>query len=346
MPTQLSSMDTRKDPRLFCASVKKKRNYSLEPLDLPLPKFKHDQYWIGPIPAKECTFVNLNDNIDKNFLEEMCAKFGEIIDCQIFYHPKTKKHLGLAKILFLTQRSARDCCQSLNQTTKMGNKMSVFIDTLGAERNKMIDQLTNSLAKPSILPPPPLPPQPPTVPGSIEASITKSPVMPKSGASFMPINTASSSSSPSSTGASAAVNNNTSGDTLQLPDSSNSLESRIAALFNINVNMPPIPGMSGLGSNSSASSSTLASSSSSTSMPSSSFISGSSNLMPNPHFDHFINNSNFINKSPNIFQVIFKKHTGRPHRHSTVSVQNELGKPFIKKVTFLMVPEHACGIFQ
>ena len=158
MPTHLShALDAPKDPRLFCAAVKKRRNYASEPLELPLPKFKHDQYWVGPIPAKECTFVNLNDNIDKAFLEEMCAKYGEIIDAKIYYHPKTKKHLGLAKIVFLTQRSARDCCSSLNQTTKMGNKMSVFIDTLGVERAKMVDQLCNGQAGALKQPIPPLP---------------------------------------------------------------------------------------------------------------------------------------------------------------------------------------------
>lgn len=81
---------------------------------------------MGPVPSKEVTFANLNDNIDKKFLEEMCTKFGELIECRIYYHPKTHKHLGIAKVLFETQRSARDCCNSLNKTTKMGNRMSVF----------------------------------------------------------------------------------------------------------------------------------------------------------------------------------------------------------------------------
>jgi hypothetical protein len=108
-----------------------------------LPKFKHDQYWVGPLTAKEVTFANLNDNIDRQFLENMCLKYGELIDCRVYYHPKTRKHLGLGKVLFQSERSARDCCAQLNQTTKMGNLMHVFLDTMGNERAKMIDQLCN-----------------------------------------------------------------------------------------------------------------------------------------------------------------------------------------------------------
>ncbi len=311
--------DSQKDPRLFCgAAVKKKRNYLVEPLDLPLPKFKHDQYWIGPVPAKECTFVNLNDNIDKVFLEEMCAKYGEIIDCKIYYHPKTKKHLGLAKVLFLTQRSARECCNGLDQTTKMGNKMGVFIDTMGTERSKMIDHLCNGLKPPQTYT---------TAPSvsSFDTSATNSPINsslqkpPLS--SFMPTtttstNAASSSSSPSSTIYPSNLfgplgMSNESMTSSQLQDSSSSLDSRIAALFNINI--PGIPGMANFSGASgaipnSASSSTLASSSSTSGL-----IGAGSSLMPNTtstsfHLDHLASNSNFLTKSPNVanvFQVIF-----------------------------------------
>ncbi len=134
-----SSITRTKDPRLFCATSKKKRNYLIDPLELPLPKFKIDQYWVGPMPSKEVTFANLNDNINKQFLEEMCAKFGEIHECKIYYHPKSKKHLGIAKVLFQSQHSASECCKALNNTTKMGNVMQVFLDTMGVERIKLID---------------------------------------------------------------------------------------------------------------------------------------------------------------------------------------------------------------
>lgn len=98
----LDSLLEPKDPRLFCTSSSssraRTRNYLIDPLQLPVPKFKHDQYWTGPMPFKELTFTDLNDNIDAKFLSSMCAKFGELAECRIYYHPRTRKHLGLAKV--------------------------------------------------------------------------------------------------------------------------------------------------------------------------------------------------------------------------------------------------------
>jgi histone-lysine N-methyltransferase SETD1 len=44
------------------------------------------------------TFTNLNDNIDKNFLENMLKTFGPLEEVRIFYNPKNKKHLGIGKV--------------------------------------------------------------------------------------------------------------------------------------------------------------------------------------------------------------------------------------------------------
>lgn len=74
----------------------------------------------------------------------MCSKSGEIVECKICYNPQTRKHLGLGKVVFQSERSARDCCSSYNQKTKMGNVMTVFLDTMGRERAKMIDSLCNN----------------------------------------------------------------------------------------------------------------------------------------------------------------------------------------------------------
>jgi [histone H3]-lysine4 N-trimethyltransferase SETD1 len=92
---------------------------------------KYDKYWVGPIPAKEVTFNNLNDNIDDKFLEEMCLKFGEVTECKVYYHPKTRKHLGIGKVIFRATKSAKDCAQALNLASKMGNIMTVFVDKMG-----------------------------------------------------------------------------------------------------------------------------------------------------------------------------------------------------------------------
>ena len=128
-------------------------------------------------------------------------------------------------------------------------------------------------------------------------------------------NAASSSSSPSSAGAVGNYSNANMtaqppplpNDTAspQMPDATNSLDSRIAALFNINVSLP---GFGGVGASAALASSSSLASSSVAPLPNSSASSG---LMPSAtattfHFDHFGANANFIAKSPtltSLFQV-------------------------------------------
>lgn len=61
----------------------------------------------------------------------MVKKFGEVEDLHIFYHPKSQKHLGLAKLTFLTPKAAKACVEKLNQTSIMGKIISVFLDPFG-----------------------------------------------------------------------------------------------------------------------------------------------------------------------------------------------------------------------
>ena len=105
-----------RDPRSRMKRFWSKR----EAMHLPVPKFKvwikfpscdwsycmwrlpfsqYDQYYVGTILPKEVTFTNLNDNIQQQFLRDMTARFGNIEECKIFYHPVTKKHLGIAKVM-------------------------------------------------------------------------------------------------------------------------------------------------------------------------------------------------------------------------------------------------------
>ena len=66
---------------------------------------QYDSNYVGvPLP-KEVTFTNLNDNINKAFLENMVKSYGRVDECQIYYHPKTKKHLGIGKVGFLLSLS-------------------------------------------------------------------------------------------------------------------------------------------------------------------------------------------------------------------------------------------------
>ena len=131
-----------------------------------------DAHYVGVVPPRELTFSNLNDNIDEEFLNKMCAKFGPLDQVKIYVHPDTKKSMGLAKVrrfsslhfdhsclssrvrnssasprgliefyfsrdnkvVFTSVRSARVCQDQLDQQTKMGNVMRVDIDTGGKRR--------------------------------------------------------------------------------------------------------------------------------------------------------------------------------------------------------------------
>lgn len=50
---------------------------------------------------------------------------------QIFYHPVTKKHLGMAKLIFEEAAAAKTCVQKLNDTSVMGKVVHVFVDPFG-----------------------------------------------------------------------------------------------------------------------------------------------------------------------------------------------------------------------
>ena len=92
-----------------------------------------DEFYVGPIPLKEVTFARLNDNIKEPFLAEMCSKFGEVEEMEILFHPKTRKHLGLARVLFTNTRGAKDTVKHLHNTSVMGNIVHAQLDIQGME---------------------------------------------------------------------------------------------------------------------------------------------------------------------------------------------------------------------
>ncbi|XP_058447865.1 histone-lysine N-methyltransferase SETD1 [Malaya genurostris] len=140
-----------RDPRNPLARIRSR----LDTLDIPVPRFKIDQHYIGEPPAIEITITNLNDNIDKPFLSDMLAKCGTYTELYIYYHPLTHKHLGLARIVFENVRSARLCVEKLNGTSVMGKVLNVFKDAFGEECKRLLDERSNERHKP---PPPPPPP--------------------------------------------------------------------------------------------------------------------------------------------------------------------------------------------
>ncbi|KAK1877547.1 Histone-lysine N-methyltransferase SETD1A [Dissostichus eleginoides] len=112
-------------------------------MSLPVPKFKLDEFYVGPIPLKEVSFARLNDNIKEPFLAEMCAKFGEVEEMEILFHPKTRKHLGLARVLFTSTRGAKDTVKHLHNTSVMGNIIHAQLDIKGQQRQKYYDLMVN-----------------------------------------------------------------------------------------------------------------------------------------------------------------------------------------------------------
>ncbi|XP_077149231.1 histone-lysine N-methyltransferase SETD1B [Ranitomeya variabilis] len=139
-------VDCVRDPRIGRIWTKNKE------VDLPVPKLKIDEFYVGPVPPKQVTFAKLNDNIRENFLGDMCKKYGEVEEVEILYNPKNKKHLGIAKVIFATVKGARDAVKHLHNTTVMGNVIHVELDTKGETRMRFYELLVNGLYTPQTLP--------------------------------------------------------------------------------------------------------------------------------------------------------------------------------------------------
>nr|XP_046230283.1 histone-lysine N-methyltransferase SETD1B-A isoform X2 [Scatophagus argus]XP_046230284.1 histone-lysine N-methyltransferase SETD1B-A isoform X2 [Scatophagus argus] len=142
----IQPVDIVRDPRIGRLWTKYKET------DLPVPKFKIDECYIGPVPPKEVTFARLNDNIREGFLTDMCKKFGEIEEVEILYNPKNKKHLGIAKVVFETVKAAKVAVQTLHDTSVMGNIIHVELDPKGENRLRYFQLLMNGSYTPRTLP--------------------------------------------------------------------------------------------------------------------------------------------------------------------------------------------------
>ncbi|GAB0202423.1 histone-lysine N-methyltransferase SETD1A-like [Grus japonensis] len=121
-------------------------------LSLPVPKFKLDEFYVGQIPLKEVTFARLNDNIREGFLTEMCRKYGEVEEVEILLHPKTRKHLGLARVLFASTRGAKETVKHLHNTSVMGDIIHAQLDIKGQQRMKYYELIVNGAYTPQTVP--------------------------------------------------------------------------------------------------------------------------------------------------------------------------------------------------
>ncbi|XP_035041004.2 histone-lysine N-methyltransferase SETD1B-A isoform X3 [Hippoglossus stenolepis] len=142
----MDPVDMVRDPRIGRLWTKYKE------MDLPVPKFKIDECYVGPVPPKEVTFARLNDNIREGFLMDMCKKFGDIEEVEILYNPKNKKHLGIAKVVFESVKAAKVAVLSLHNTSVMGNIIHVELDPKGDNRLRYFERLMNGSYNPMTLP--------------------------------------------------------------------------------------------------------------------------------------------------------------------------------------------------
>ncbi|KAH8379364.1 hypothetical protein KR009_004441 [Drosophila setifemur] len=146
---------TPRDPRNPLIRIRAK---PVEPLLLLIPRFVIDADYVGQPPAIEVTVVNLNDNIDKQFLSSMLDKCGTSDEIIIYHHPTTNKHMGIARIVFESTKGARQFVEKYNQKSVMGKILNVFCDPFGAILKKTIEKLTNPIAVQPVVGPKVLPP--------------------------------------------------------------------------------------------------------------------------------------------------------------------------------------------
>lgn len=136
-----------------------------EVADLPVPKFKIDEHYVGVPPPLEVTLTNLNDNIGKAFLDDLLKKFGQIDESVVYYHARTRKHLGLARVIFSTTKSARYCVEKMHLSSVMGNILNVFLDPFGRECQRLYEEMSSD--RPKFSEPTPYVPDPPPPPSQI-----------------------------------------------------------------------------------------------------------------------------------------------------------------------------------
>lgn len=93
-------------------------------------RFKIDINYVGEPPAIEVTVTNLNDNIDEKFLADMAQKCGAFEELIIYTHPVTKKHLHLARIVFMEVPPAKLFINKFNEKSVMGKVCSGMQNTV------------------------------------------------------------------------------------------------------------------------------------------------------------------------------------------------------------------------
>lgn len=136
------------DPMYPNISVRDPRNkirpQRIEELELPVPLFLIDDNYVGKPPSIQVTVTNLNDNIDRNFFKNILAKHWSegYEEFQLFYHPVTNKHLGVAHVTFKRPSFAKSFVEKLHDTSIMGQKINAFMDPHVTKCKKLVQELT------------------------------------------------------------------------------------------------------------------------------------------------------------------------------------------------------------
>ena len=101
-----------------------------------------DENYVGDPPKVEVAIENLNDNVDPTFLRGLVAKCGTAEEVTIGHHPATRKHLGVARIVFEEVRAAKECVRALHGRSVMGKHLQCYLDPSGAHFRRLFQELT------------------------------------------------------------------------------------------------------------------------------------------------------------------------------------------------------------
>jgi histone-lysine N-methyltransferase SETD1 len=93
--------------------------------------FQIDADYVGVPPARQVSLFGLNDNSNEQFLTELCRKAGEVNEAKIYFHPETKKHLGIARVVFRHVRGARCAVERFDSASVMGGTVRCRLDPFG-----------------------------------------------------------------------------------------------------------------------------------------------------------------------------------------------------------------------
>jgi len=143
--------ETAKKETVVVSDPRTRKFFPKEHHDLRVPRFTIDEHSTDDLPPVEITFSNLNDNVTEDFLGRMCVNYGKLERLKVYFHPSSKKHMGLAKVIFRSIKSAANCLKGVNKTSVMGNVISAVIDSKGEELKRLHRQIMEKDA------PPPLP---------------------------------------------------------------------------------------------------------------------------------------------------------------------------------------------